>query len=109
MNKLIALIPILILCSCASVSVTITKNGLSPKNPDDIKVIFENNDKDISPNCKAEQIGFISTSWEWTTTRALNSAKEKAAEIGGDYLKATVITNDRNHGRIKGTVYYCIK
>ena len=109
MKEIIILSSILALCSCANVSVTTIKTGLSPNDPNNIKVIFENNDKDASPNCKAEQIGFISTSWEWTTTKALNSAKEKAAEIGGDYLKATLITNDRNHGRIKGTVYHCIK
>lgn len=99
-----SLLFVLLLAGCASVTVLKKYPAISPEN---VKVILDNDDNTISPSCQAEQIGHISTAWEWSGEAAINTAKEKAAAIGGDYIKGKLKINNFNDGMLEATVYKC--
>lgn len=107
MNKSILFAIIFLICGCASV--TVFKPGYPENNPDQVKIILDNDDSSILPDCKAEQIGHISTAWEWSGSSAIKTAKEKAAQMGGDYIKGVLHINNVNDGLVEGVVYRCIK
>lgn len=107
MKKIAILVTILALCGCASV--TVLKPGYPENNPNQVKVILDNDDSTTLPDCKAEQIGHIETAWEWSGNSAIQTAKEKAAQMGGDYIKGKLHINNVNDGLVEGIVYRCIK
>ena len=94
----------LLLCACTSVTVI---KHYPPVSPDHIQVILDNDDDIIKPSCSAEQIGRIVTGWLWSGESAIKTAKEKAAEIGGDYIKGELLINELNDGQVRATVYKC--
>lgn len=107
MNKTIPFAIFFLICGCTSV--TVLKPGYPKNNPDQVKIILDNNRNTILPDCKAEQIGHISTAWKWSGNSAIETAKEKAAQMGGDYIKGKLHINNVNDGLVEGIVYRCIK
>ncbi|MBQ8677611.1 MAG: hypothetical protein IJ529_04005 [Alphaproteobacteria bacterium] len=95
---------LLFLCGCAT-QVTLLKEPYPAKNPNDVKVVIGSSKK----ICEAEEIALIRTPEKWNQTIAIAAAKEKAAEIGADYIDATVFYNNFNDASVVANAYKCIK
>jgi hypothetical protein len=103
MRKLLILPLLLLLFSCMSTQVTMTGKPGNARMPSGVKIIF--NDK---PNCKYEELGFISTPLMWNQTYAIEEARRQAAAIGANYLSIqTVQKNEWNDAQVSAIAYIC--
>ncbi len=90
------------LAGCAT-NVTMTGKAHPPVPPTHVKILFKE-----KPKCDYEELGFISTPAKWNQNIAIESAREKAAEIGADYLVVeTVLTNMYNDAVVSAMAYKC--
>lgn len=106
MKKLL-FVAIMLLCSCASV--TVLKSGYKPQKPDDVMVILDKAGQ-YDLNCKSyAHIGIISTAWEWNGNIAINAAKKKTAAIGGNVFIGGMELNSFNDAKVSGNAYICEK
>lgn len=87
---------------CAT-NVTMTGKAHSPVAPSQVKILFKE-----KPKCNYEELGFISTPQKWNQNIAIEAAREKAAEIGADYLVVeTVHQNMYNDASVSAMAYKC--
>lgn len=90
------------LSGCAT-NVTMTGKQYPSVPPTHVKILFKE-----KPQCKYEELGFISTPPKWNQNFAIEAAREKAAEIGADYLVIqTVQTNMYNDAVVSAMAYKC--
>ncbi|HRK77761.1 MAG TPA: hypothetical protein PLQ95_04410 [Thiobacillus sp.] len=89
---------------CAT-NVTMTGKAYPPVPVTNVKVLFTD-----KPKCDYEELGFIGTPAMWNQNAAVQSAREKAAEIGADYLLIqNVSVNMYNDAMVSGMAYKCGK
>lgn len=89
------------LSGCTSVTMTGKQYPAVP--PTHVKILFKD-----KPGCNYEELGFISTPAKWNQNRAIEAAREKAAEIGADYLVIeTVQVNMYNDAMVSAMAYKC--
>lgn len=87
---------------CAT-NVTMTGKAHSPVSPSQVKILFKE-----KPKCNYEELGFISTPQKRNQNVAIEAAREKAAEIGADYLMIeTVHQNAFNDASVSAMAYKC--
>lgn len=90
------------LAGCAT-NVTMTGKAHPPVTPSQVKILFKE-----KPKCNYEELGFISTPQKWNQNIAIEAAREKAAEIGADYLVVeTVHQNMYNDASVSAMAYKC--
>lgn len=76
-----------------------------PVTPIEVKILFKE-----KPKCNYEELGFISTPLSWDQNSAINLAREKAAEIGADYINIeSVHKNMYNDASVSAIAYKCGK
>lgn len=107
--KKLMILAVLLLAGCASTDV-VTFNGSYPSvTTQNVKIIIDNDDVVTRMECKTEQIGYISTARMSNMSKVINVAKEKAAEIGADYIKGSFRWNGEGEPYLNATAYKCIK
>lgn len=95
-------ITILTASGCAT-NVSMTGKAHPPVTPSQVKILFKE-----KPKCNYEELGFISTPQKWNQNIAIEAAREKAAEIGADYLVVeTVHHNMYNDASVSAMAYKC--
>ena len=95
-------IAIVSLAGCAT-NVTMTGKAYPAVPSTHVKILFKE-----KPKCNYEELGFISTPAKWNQNIAIEAAREKAAEIGADYLVVeTVLTNMYNDAVVSAMAYKC--
>lgn len=93
-----------VFAGCAT-NVTMTGKSYPPVPVTDVKVLFTD-----KPKCDYEELGFIGTPAKWNQNAAVQAAREKAAEIGADYLVIqNVSVNMYNDAMVSGMAYKCGK
>lgn len=98
-----AIITLSILLSGCSAKVTMTGEASPPVEPLNVKILFER-----EPSCNFDEIAFISTPFMWDQNSAVNSAREKAAEIGADYINIKAVkVNPYNDAAVSAIAYTC--
>lgn len=98
----ISITAILTVSGCAT-NVTLTGKAHAPVTPSQVKILFKE-----KPKCNYEELGFISTPQKWNQNIAIEAAREKAAEIGADYLVIeTVHHNMYNDASVSAMAYKC--
>lgn len=101
MKKLCAVLAIL-LSGCAT-HMTMTGKPYEPVDALQVKVLFRE-----KPACKYEELGFITTPLSWNQEVAVGKAREKAAEVGADYIVIeSVLLNASNDCTVSATAYKC--
>ncbi len=101
-RTVLIVVSIVSLVGCAT-NITMTGKAYSPVTPSQVKILFKD-----KPNCKYEELGFISTPQKWNQNVAIEAAREKAAEIGADYLVVeTVHQNMYNDASVSAMAYKC--
>lgn len=91
-----------LISGCAS-HTTMTGRAYPPVQPEQVKILFKE-----KPKCKYEELGFISTPLKWNQNVAITAAREKAAEIGADYVMVeTVHVNAFNDASVSAIAYKC--
>ena len=98
---------LLIVFLSACTQVTLLDGSYPPVSKDHVKVIVDNDDISWAPHCNAVQIAQIRTKLCWNQSIALNEARDKAAEIGADYIKAYFSFNQYNDAMVTATAYKC--
>lgn len=105
--KKVLIILLFFLTACTSV--TVIKPGYKPLEPEQVTMILDSI-KQYNIVCKKyEHIGYIVTAWKWSGEAAIQEAKEKTAQIGGNYFVGNLYSNDFNDMQITGNVYFCEK
>jgi type IV pilus biogenesis protein CpaD/CtpE len=90
------------LAGCAT-NVTMTGKAHPPVAPTQVKILFKE-----KPKCNFEELGFISTPQKWNQNIAIESAREKAANIGADYLVIEMVhQNIYNDASVSAMAYKC--
>lgn len=97
---------VLMISGCTSV--TVLKPGYPETTPDHVEV-FLNGGGDRVEKCRAEQIGYIDTAFQWTGNMAIRTAQKKAAQMGGDFIIGSLYINNVNDGKVRAIVYRCIR
>lgn len=93
----------IVLVSGCATNVTMTGKAHPPVSPTQVKILFKE-----KPKCNYEELGFISTPQKWNQNIAIEAAREKAAEIGADYLVIeTVHQNMYNDVSVSAMAYKC--
>ena len=101
-NHILVIVVTFLLCGCMT-NVTMTGKAYPPLTPLQVKVLFYE-----KPKCKFEELGFISTPTKWNQNVAIDAAREKAAQIGADYLVInTVHQNIYNDASVSAMAYKC--
>lgn len=101
--KAIFLILVVTLISGCASHTTLTGKAYPSVQPDQVKILFKE-----KPKCKYEELGFISTPLKWNQNVAITAAREKAAEIGADYVMVeTVHVNAFNDASVSAIAYKC--
>ena len=101
------LLSILLLAGCSSV--TVLKPGYPPQKPEDVTMILDNV-KEYDFVCKEhEHIAIISTPMMWDGAAAVEKAREKTAEVGGNIFIGNMYLNNFNDAQISGNAYVCVK
>lgn len=96
------LLAVVCLGGCAT-NVTMTGKAYPPVSRDQVKILFHD-----KPKCSYEELAFISTPLMWNQNAAMKAAREKAAEVGADYLViSTVNKNGYNDASVSGIAYKC--
>lgn len=91
----------LVLMGCTTA--TMTGRAFPPVDSANVKVLFSE-----KPKCQFQELAFISTSLSWNQNTAISSARDKAAEVGADYLVITrVYINGFNDASVWGVAYKC--
>lgn len=104
MRSVIYMAVVLALTACAT-NVTMTGKQYPAVAPSDVKILFRDR-----PSCRYEELGFISTPPMWNQNMAIESAREKAAAIGADYLLIeNVSKNHYNDATVSAMAYKCAK
>ena len=102
-SKLYVLLVSTFLITGCSTQMTMTGKAFKPVSPGDVKILFKD-----KPKCKYEELGFISTPLMYSQNRAVNSAREKAAEVGADYIVIeSVHINEFNDASVSAMAYKC--
>lgn len=87
---------------CAT-SVTMTGKRYAPVQAHQVKILFKDR-----PKCYYEELGFISTPLSWNQNVAIEKARNKAAEIGADYIVIEAVqTNMYNDSSVSAIAYKC--
>ena len=87
---------------CAT-NVTLTGQAYPPTDPLNVKILFKE-----KPDCNYQELGFIGTPMLWNQNQAVEAAREKAAEIGADYLLIQAVNvNTYNDAQVSGIAYKC--
>lgn len=100
--KTIILATAVLLSGCAT-QMTMTGKAYDPVDPLSVKILFNS-----KPNCIFEELGFITTPLAWNQNRAVQLAREKAAEVGADYITIQAVhTAQFNDTSISAMAYKC--
>ncbi|MCW8828915.1 MAG: hypothetical protein OQK94_07665 [Gammaproteobacteria bacterium] len=100
----VLVLSVLMIAGCAT-HVTMTGKAYPPVDPLNVKVLFKE-----KPQCDYEELGFIGTPLKWNQNAAIEAAREKAAEIGADYIVIeTIHTNMYNDASASAVAYKCGK
>lgn len=101
-KSLVMISVVLVLSGCAT-RITMTGKAYPPVNPIDVKILFKE-----KPKCNFEEMGFISTPLANNQNAAVELAREKAAEVGADYITIeTIFINHFNDASVSAIAYKC--
>lgn len=101
MKPLIFLIFLSVLVGCTTT--TMTGKAFAPVDPSSVKILFSE-----KPKCSFQELAFITTPLSWNQNAAISSARNKAADIGADYLVITRVSiNAFNDASVWGVAYKC--
>ena len=82
---------------------TMTGKAFPPVDPSSVKILFSE-----KPKCMYQELAFITTPLSWNQNTAISHSRDKAAEIGADYLVITrVFINAFNDASVWGVAYKC--
>lgn len=103
LRNLYCLIVLAGLVSGCATHATMAGKAYPPVLPEQVKVLAKD-----KPQCKYEELAFISTPLKWNQNVAISAAQEKAAEIGADYIVIeTVRLNKYNDASVSAVAYKC--
>ena len=92
---------LILLAGCTTV--TMTGKAFAPVDPLGVKIFFSE-----KPKCPFQELAFITSPTSWNQNVAISKARDKAAEIGADYLVITqVFINNFNDASVWGVAYKC--
>ncbi|TWI73221.1 hypothetical protein LZ24_01309 [Desulfobotulus alkaliphilus] len=105
MNRTMLLVFLFMLITGCATTATMTGRAYPAVNPLHVKVLFEE-----KPSCEYEELAFIGTPLLWNQNIAVQQAREKAAEIGADYVVIKrVHVNAFNDASVSAIAYKCGK
>ncbi len=105
MNKLLFLIVGAAVLSGCATNATMTGRAYPAVDPLKVKILFKE-----KPDCEYEELAFIGTPLAWNQNVAIQKARDKAAEIGADYIVIeTVNVNMYNDASVSAMAYKCGK
>ena len=102
MQKLLAIVIAALISGCVT-NVTMTGKSYPAVDPLQVKVLFKE-----KPKCEYEELAFIGTPLSWNQNRAVDKARNNAAEIGADYIMIEAVhINMFNEASVSAVAYKC--